>query len=83
MKGAVERVLDRCSFIGLNPETQVKVDDYSKAHIIARMDTLAEEGLRVLALSARTERSEREDEIREMGRDDLEKGFCFLGLVGI
>jgi len=83
MKGAVERILDRCAFIGLSPDTQVKLDDEGRQNIIARMDTLAGEGLRVLALAAKVESREREDEIREMARDDLEKGFCFLGLVGI
>jgi len=83
MKGAVERILDRCTFVGLSPDTQVKIDDEKREEIIARMDTLAAEGLRVLGLGARVLPREREDEIKEMKRDDLEKEFCFLGLVGI
>ncbi|KAL7410384.1 hypothetical protein BDY24DRAFT_400352 [Mrakia frigida] len=83
MKGAVERILDRCAFIGLSPDTQVKLDEEGRQNIIARMDLLAGEGLRVLALASRVESREREAEIREMKRDDLEKNFCFLGLVGI
>ncbi|KAL7412608.1 hypothetical protein BDY24DRAFT_392075 [Mrakia frigida] len=83
MKGAVERILDRCTFIGLSPDVQVKIDDEKREEIIARMDTLAAEGLRVLGLGARVMPREREDEIKEMKRDDLEKEFCFLGLVGI
>lgn len=82
LKGAVERVLDRCMYIGLGDD-QIKLDGEARSEIISRMDTLAEEGLRVLALSARLEPISKEADIREMKRDDLENGFCFLGLVGI
>ncbi|CDZ97841.1 calcium-transporting atpase 3 [Phaffia rhodozyma] len=83
MKGAVERVLDRCAFIGLSPENQVKLTDENRQQIIHRMDKLAAEGLRVLALSGKLVPIAREAEIKAMPRDELETGVCFLGLAGI
>lgn len=78
-----ERILDRCNFIGLSPDTQIKLDEAGRNHIIARMDTLAAEGLRVLALAAKVEPRSSEEQIKTLPRDELEQGFCFLGLVGI
>lgn len=37
----------------------------------------------MLALAARKEPASKELELKEMKRDDIENGFCFLGLVGI
>jgi Na+-exporting ATPase len=78
-----ERVLDRCLYIGINKDTQVELTDDRRQDIISRMDQLAAEGLRVLALSAKYEPGSREEEYKTMPRDEMEKGFCFLGLVGI
>ena len=83
MKGAVERILDRCTHIGLNPENQIPLTDENRAHIIARMDKLAGEGLRVLALSAKLAPVGQEAEIKALPRDELETDFKFIGLVGI
>lgn len=83
MKGAVERILDRCTHIGVNPANQVELTEKNRAHIISRMDKLAAEGLRVLALSAKLVPVSQEAEVKEMKRDDLEKDFKFIGLVGI
>lgn len=81
MKGAVERVLDRCSHIGIGQIA--KLEAANKEEIIAKMDELAGEGLRVLALSAKRVPTTEKDSIATVPRDDLENGFCFLGLVGI
>jgi Na+-exporting ATPase len=83
MKGAVERILDRCTHIGLNPDNQIELTEKNRTHIISRMDKLAAEGLRVLALSAKLAPIGQEAEIKAMPRDELEKGFMFVGLVGI
>jgi magnesium-transporting ATPase (P-type) len=82
MKGAVERTLDRCDFVGLD-SSGPKLDDDARENITARMDLFAEEGLRVLALCGRREPIARAQELIDMPRDDIEKGFGFLGLVGI
>jgi len=81
MKGAVERILDRCTHLGLGEGT-VELNDRLKEHIIARMDSLASEGLRVLALSAKVVHQS-PDAVKDIDRDELESCLSFLGLAGI
>ncbi|KAH8919182.1 potassium/sodium eff [Atractiella rhizophila] len=82
LKGAVERVLDSCDFIGLGSKEQLNEELKSKIH--EKAEKLAEEGLRVLCLCAKVLPADQSDQIREMSREDFEKdGFCFLGLAGI
>ncbi len=81
LKGAVERVLDRCSHLGLG-EGSVELTEQLKEEIIARMDHLASEGLRVLALSAKRV-DQAPDAVKAIERDELESGLSFLGLAGI
>ncbi|TVR02679.1 MAG: cation-transporting P-type ATPase [Spirochaetaceae bacterium] len=75
LKGAPERVLDRCS-------SQMKgsdSEDLDRESWQERVDVIAGRGERVLALAVREE-SESTDSI---GHDDLQEGFTLLGLVGI
>jgi Na+-exporting ATPase len=81
LKGAVERVLDRCEFIGLGDD-KIPLTESEKANIISRMDALAAEGLRVLCLSGKRIQS-RAEQLKVMPRDELESGMSFLGLAGI
>ena len=81
LKGAVERVLDRCEYIGLG-EDKIPLTESEKANIITRMDALAAEGLRVLCLSGKLIHSRAED-IKVLPRDELETSMSFLGLAGI
>lgn len=78
LKGAVERVMDRCdSIIG---------EDFSstrKEQIIKKMDVLAAQGLRVLGFSGKFLPIEEADNLKTLDRDTFEKGFSFLGLAGI
>ncbi len=81
LKGAVERVLDRCGFVSMSDE-HAPMSEQIKEEIIARMDEFAAEGLRVLCLSGRRVQISA-NEIKALPRDELEKDMCFLGLVGI
>ena len=86
MKGATERVLDRCSFIGIaknvhDPTTDLT--EMAKRDILGRMDELASEGLRVLSLCGRVYAVSDAEKIRTMPREDIERDLGFLGLVGI
>ncbi|KAJ9125453.1 hypothetical protein QFC22_000414 [Naganishia vaughanmartiniae] len=81
MKGAVERVLDRCESVGLGNDA-IPLDERRKAEIIARMDALAAEGLRVLCLSGKVLHQSPEA-VKAIPRDELENGLRFLGLAGI
>lgn len=81
MKGALERVLDRCTHVGLG-EDRIPLDESTKEHIHNKMEQLAAEGLRVLCLSGKIV-NQTAAEVKEIPRDDLEANLSFLGLAGI
>ena len=82
MKGAVERVLDHCSYIGIGkPRKPITQED--KDYIIMHMNTLADEGLRVLCLAGTQLPHSEKDSIGAIPRADLERDCGVLGLVGI
>ena len=86
MKGATERLLDRCSFIGIAKSANDKstfLPESVKRDVLSHMDELAGEGLRVLSLCGRVFPAEEADRIKVLSRDELEKDLGFLGLVGI
>lgn len=87
-KGAVERVLDLCDFVGTGEEQQ-PISDALKDSVLEEMNTLASQGQRVLAIAyrpwdgkftAKQSSSAAEDE--EL-RGEVEKGLSLLGLAGI
>ena len=82
MKGAVERVLDRCSYIGIG-KTRKHITQEDKDYIIMHMNTLADEGLRVLCLAGTQLPHSEKDSIGAIPRADLERDCGVLGLVGI
>lgn len=88
-KGAVERVLDLCSTVGIGSAQEPMTDEY-KERILEQMDTFASQGQRVLAIASRPwegkyrekaspESHEGDDALR--GR--VESGLTLLGLAGI
>lgn len=82
MKGAVERVLDRCSYIGIG-ESRRPITQEDRNNITKHMDALAGEGLRVLCLAGTQIPYSEKDSIQTAPRADLEKDCGVLGLVGI
>ncbi|EPQ29969.1 uncharacterized protein PFL1_02641 [Pseudozyma flocculosa PF-1] len=90
MKGAFERVFDRCTDIllddgaaaaGQSTTRPITADD--AAEIQAHYDRLASDGLRVLTLCAKRLPVGEAERVRELPRDELETGMAFLGLAGI
>ncbi|KIO24876.1 hypothetical protein M407DRAFT_211793 [Tulasnella calospora MUT 4182] len=81
MKGAVERILGACTTIRTK-EGDVAITEQHKTDILANMEVLAGEGLRVLALALR-EWTEQVDEWRGYPRENVEKEMTFLGLIGL
>lgn len=85
-KGAVERVLRRCTRWTGNPEEKTDTQelqpmtDEDIAHIEANMDALSLQGLRVLAFALR-EFDPKTDDLKN--RDQIESNLTFHGLVGI
>jgi magnesium-transporting ATPase (P-type) len=78
LKGAVERVFEKCTRIQDKDFT-----DEHKVNVIRKMDALAAQGLRVLALCGKRLPPSYADRIVQMSRDDFENDFAFLGLAGI
>ncbi|MDH7596133.1 MAG: cation-translocating P-type ATPase [Methanothrix sp.] len=76
MKGAVEVVVERCSWImdptGLRPMTEVE-----RNRILETADEMAGRALRVLAAAFK------QIESGELGRDALERDMIFTGLFGM
>ncbi|OAA35736.1 potassium/sodium efflux P-type ATPase [Beauveria brongniartii RCEF 3172] len=87
-KGAVERVLDLCSYVGTGADQQ-PVTDELKESVLQQMNKLASQGQRVLAIAyrawdgkftAKQSSSAAED---EKLRGEVEQNLTLLGLAGI
>ena len=84
-KGAVERVLDLCSFIGSGSNNEAMTDGL-KGNVIAQMDELAGQGQRVLAVASRTwdgDFPEQHGSNVDSLRSEVEQDLTLIGLVGI
>ena len=80
-KGAVERIIDLCTFVGTGEHRQemtVEVRDT----ILDQMSLLADQGLRVLAI-ARKFTSEEIYEHSDIDRTAIEQDLSLLGLAGL
>ena len=76
LKGAPDRLLDRCADELGADGTPVALD---RAYWEQEIDRLSQEGLRVLAAAARPV----DDGRQHLSIDDLDSGMIFIGLVGI
>ena len=85
LKGAVERVQDCCSHYlahsHAGPEHIAPLTPEVKERTLEAMEQLASQGLRVLALASR--RLIEVDDLDPLKREDVERDFTFIGLVGI
>jgi P-type Na+/K+ transporter len=85
-KGAVERILDLCSSIGTKSDNE-PITDELKQEVIDRMDKIAAQGQRVLAVAFREWNGDFAAEQRGSNdgelRTEVEWDLTFLGLVGI
>lgn len=80
-KGAVERIIDLCTSVGVG-EHRDAMTSTMKESIQKQMTSLADQGLRVLAVA----RKSWSGEIHEKGetpRESVEQGLTLLGLAGI
>ena len=81
-KGAVERVVDSCTtYVGVDGKNMAMTDGF-RQQILANMESLAELGLRVLALASR-QWHEPMEQRSEIERTTIEKNLCFRGLAGL
>ncbi|KAG7088990.1 hypothetical protein E1B28_012936 [Marasmius oreades] len=79
MKGAVERVIERCVRVRGGPDLTEEI----KTRILSQMESIAGQGLRVLSLASRRLQAATGVELEKMSREDVEKDMEFVGLVGI
>ncbi|PNS20119.1 potassium/sodium efflux P-type ATPase, fungal-type [Sphaceloma murrayae] len=86
-KGAVERVLESCTHITWSDSVDmVELTDSHTEDILAAMEALASQGLRVLALASRDHdpsRGRRASRDAPPPREHIEKDLVFRGLVGL
>jgi magnesium-transporting ATPase (P-type) len=78
LKGAVERVFEKCTRI-----QDKHLSEDHKENTIRKMDALAAQGLRVLALCGKKLPTSEAERLTAMPRDEFENDFSFLGLAGI
>ena len=87
-KGAVERVLDLCDYVGSGADQQPMTDEL-KENVLNQMNSLASQGQRVLAIAYRpwdgrfTSKQASSPAGDEKLRTEVEKGLILLGLAGI
>ncbi|KAI1776611.1 potassium/sodium eff [Hypoxylon cercidicola] len=84
-KGAVERVLELCSTVGVGGEPMT--DEY-KEMVLEQMDTFASQGQRVLAVASRPWEGKYQEKAASESHDEalrtrVESGLALLGLAGI
>merc|ERR1711964_665785 len=85
-KGAVERVIQSCTHIqkeaGAEP---VDLTEDIESEILANMEALAAQGLRVLALASKEwhDATNPKEKNEQAPREDVEKELIFQGLVGL
>lgn len=78
MKGATERIIDKCTRVGNREMT-----DEDRDNIMKKVDALASYGLRVLALAGKEEPADAANRLANLSREEFEQDFTFLGLAGI
>ncbi|KAG6252182.1 hypothetical protein E4U24_000733 [Claviceps purpurea] len=91
-KGAVERVLDLCSHIGIGADQQ-PISDALKENVLQQMNALASQGQRVLAIAYRPWKDHFSAPLHSKSastaaqddalRKDVEEGLTLVGLAGI
>ncbi|CAO1623407.1 unnamed protein product [Jaminaea pallidilutea] len=82
MKGAVERVLDCCTKAQTDEGVIDKTDEFVE-RVLENMESIAAQGLRVLALGSRELSQAEADLGEEINREDVEANMTFYGLVGL
>lgn len=80
-KGAVERVIDLCAYVGTGEHRQEMTPDL-KESILEQMSFLAEDGLRVLAIAQRSTGADHAEN-PHLDRSEVEKDLCLVGLAGL
>lgn len=78
MKGAVERIIEACTQVQ-TADGLVPLDEEMEKTILANVESLAEQGLRVLGLAQKSWTAQGD----EPKRAEVEEGMILQGLVGL
>jgi Na+-exporting ATPase len=82
-KGAVERIIGACSSINLKAGNgAVPITEEIERDVLANMEAMASQGLRVLALASRTYEGGYSSD-GETDRGEIEKELVFRGMIGL
>ena len=79
-KGAVERIIEMCSSVG-NSEHHSLMTEEKKNLVLEQMNSLASQGLRVMAIAERALPSFEKG--KEYARSEIEQDLTLLGLAGL
>ena len=79
-KGAVERVLELCTTVGVG-KNQQSMSEAQKQKVLEQMTTLADQGLRVIAVARRVLNNYASRS--EISRQEIETELTLLGLAGL
>ena len=79
-KGAVERVLELCTTVGVG-ENQQSMSTERKQKVLEQMTMLADQGLRVIAVARRVLNNYPPGS--DISREEVENGLTLLGLAGL
>jgi magnesium-transporting ATPase (P-type) len=82
MKGAVERIFDACSHVQL-ADGPAPLDDKMQEEILANVEALAEEGLRVLGFASKPWDGASSSSGEQADRGLVEKDLVLYGLQGL
>ena len=82
-KGAVERVIDSCTSITWENGDSVPMSPEIQDEIMQNVESLANEGLRVLCLAGREHNPPSAAENEPLPREEIEKDLSFYGLIGL
>jgi Ca2+-transporting ATPase len=90
IKGAIERVLDRCDTYVNAQGKEASLDQSRRQEVLKAADSMAQEGLRVLGFASGTANkkgssgaSPAASSVSGMGDDEHYRGLVFAGLVGM
>lgn len=78
MKGAVERIIDACTQVE-TADGLVPLDEEMERTVLANVEALAAQGLRVLGLAQKSWTPQGDD----LNRAEVEEGMVLQGLVGL
>jgi len=83
MKGAFERVFDRCTSVLADDERSRPIEKQDSERVQMHYERLASDGLRVLTMCSKRLPIDQADTVKDLTREELECDMSFLGLAGI